>query len=167
MGSHAAWTEALKRSLIPPKQYLLFEFRYEFSRIWKLILCLLKVNRAQSLLWLLDGKCATNNSSRINRTAYWLMILIRSHITGIDYKRELLTILLMSTQLTALPVLIYSSCAWNRHCFSALLLLRHFRSLSCCHNWSSRCAVIAGVQQRWGLFPLKLWCAMSQFITST
>ncbi len=40
---------------------VLFEFRYEFGIILKLILCLLKSNKAQSILRLLDGKCATNN----------------------------------------------------------------------------------------------------------
>ncbi len=74
---------------------------FEFRIILKPILCLLKSNKAQSFLRYWTASALQIISSRINK------ILI-SHITNISnaYKRELLTILPISTQLTALPVVV-------------------------------------------------------------
>lgn len=55
-----------KVSALKSAKTVLFEFRYEFGIILKLIFCLLKSNKAQSFLRLLDGKCASNNQHEVH-----------------------------------------------------------------------------------------------------
>ncbi len=60
-------TESVRwRSALKSAKTVLFEFRYEFGIILKLIFCLLKSNKAQSFLRLLDGKCASNNQHEVH-----------------------------------------------------------------------------------------------------
>ncbi len=60
-------TESVRwRSALKSAKTVLFEFRYEFGIILKLIFCLLKSNKAQRFLRLLDGKCASNNQHEVH-----------------------------------------------------------------------------------------------------